>query len=195
MKVAIIKYPGGNVLSVDLALKRLGIQPVVSADPEYILAADRIIFPGVGEAATTMQYLRRTGLDGLLTSIRQPFLGICLGMQLMCSRSEEGNVDCLGIFPEEVVRLRPACGEKVPHMGWNQVTNIRGRLMNNIKEGTYMYFIHSYYVTPGENTVAITDYVQPFSAALEKGNFFATQFHPEKSGMAGEQLLKNFINL
>ncbi len=195
MKVAIIKYPGGNVLSVDLALKRLGIQPVVSADPEYILAADRIVFPGVGEAATTMQYLRRTGLDSLLTSIRQPFLGICLGMQLMCSRSEEGNVDCLGIFPEEVVRLRPACGEKVPHMGWNQVTNIRGRLMNNIKEGTYMYFIHSYYVTPGENTVAITDYVQPFGAALEKGNFFATQFHPEKSGMAGEQLLKNFINL
>jgi len=197
MKIAIIKYNAGNIMSVDYALQRLGIEAEVTNDKEKILAADKVIFPGVGEASTTMAYLRDRGLDILIKSLRQPTLGICLGMQLMCKHSTEGDVDCIGIFDEDVVLFQPLPGQefitKVPHMGWNNITNVKSSLFDKSIEDQYVYFVHSYYATSGIDTIATTDYILPFSAAMHKDNFYATQFHPEKSGPVGAQILKNFI--
>ncbi|TGY56379.1 imidazole glycerol phosphate synthase subunit HisH [Parabacteroides distasonis] len=196
MDVAIIKYNAGNIYSVDYALKRLGVTPVITADPELLNKADKVIFPGVGEAFTTMEYLREHKLDQVILNLKQPILGICLGMQLMCMRSEEGNADCLGIFPTEVKRFIPRKHEdKVPHMGWNTLTNVKSDLFNERLEKEFVYFVHSYYVPVNEYTAATTDYILPFSAALHKDNFYATQFHPEKSGSVGEVILKNFLKI
>ncbi len=197
MKVVVIKYNAGNIRSVDYALKRLGIDAEVTAEKEKILTADKVIFPGVGEAGTTMKYIRRTKMDDLIRNLKQPVLGICLGLQLMCEHSEEGNTKCLGIFNEHVKKFRPEEKRKtkVPHMGWNSLNNVKSPLFEQKLEGQYVYFVHSFYAGIGKDTVAITDYIVNFSAALQKDNFFATQFHPEKSGSVGEQILKNFIEL
>jgi len=197
MKVAIIKYNAGNIMSVDFALQRLGINAVVTADHDEIKAADKVIFPGVGEASTTMTYLKEHKLDRLIKDLKQPVLGICLGLQLMCSRTEEGNVECLGIFPETVKRFRAKPGEenitKVPHMGWNSIKDLNSIMFDPSLEGQYVYFVHSYYAAIGEDTAARCDYIQPFSAALHRDNFYATQFHPEKSGKVGARILDNFL--
>lgn len=196
MKVVIIKYNAGNICSVDYALKRLGVDAEISADPAVIRSADKVIFPGVGEAETTMEHLKATGLDKLIKELKQPVLGICLGMQLMCSHSEEGNADCLGIFDVDVKRFVPKHHEdKVPHMGWNTIAQTNSALFNGFDKDEYVYFVHSYYVPVNEHTAAVTDYIHPFSAALHKDNFYATQFHPEKSGGVGERILKNFLAL
>ncbi|MGC9471440.1 MAG: imidazole glycerol phosphate synthase subunit HisH [Bacteroidales bacterium] len=195
MNVVIIQYNAGNIRSVDFALSRLGVKAVISADPEMITSADKVIFPGVGEAAGTMTHLQETRLDRLIPSLKQDFLGICLGMQLMCSFSEEGNVPCLDIIPLRVKRFEAGSGLKVPHMGWNRLENVGGRLLDPSFEGEFMYFVHSYYVETGRFTTATTVYGTPFSAAVERGNFFATQFHPEKSGKAGSRLLEKFLSL
>lgn len=196
MNVAIIKYNAGNIYSVDYALKRLGVTATVTSDPTLLRQADKIIFPGVGEAGTTMQHLRETGLDLLIPSLKQPVLGICLGMQLLCNHSEEGNVDCLGIFDTEVkqfIALRHE--DKIPHMGWNTISDLKSDLFTTEQLDKFVYFVHSYYVPVNAHTVATTDYIQPFSAALCKDNFYATQFHPEKSGSVGEAILSNFLKL
>lgn len=196
MKVAIVKYNAGNIYSVAYALKRLGINPIITADPDELRAADKVIFPGVGEALTTMQHLRETGLDKVIHNLKQPVLGICLGMQLMCASSEEGNTPCLGIFDTTVKRFIPQRHEdKVPHMGWNTLTDVKSGLFSDQLAYKFVYFVHSYYVPVNEHTVATTDYILPFSAAMQKDNFLATQFHPEKSGTVGELILQNFINL
>ncbi len=195
MNIVIIQYNAGNIRSVDFALSRLGVKAVTSADPEMITSADKVIFPGVGEAAGTMTHLQETGLARLIPSLKQDFLGICLGMQLMCSFSEEGNVPCLDIIPLRVKRFDAGSGLKVPHMGWNRLENVGGRLLDSSFEGEFMYFVHSYYVETGRFTTATTVYGTPFSAAVERDNFFATQFHPEKSGKAGSRLLEKFLSL
>lgn len=199
MKVAIIKYNGGNIESVSNALLRFGILADVTADHEEIRKADKVIFPGVGEARTTMSYLRAKGLDALIPSLKQPVLGICLGLQLMCSYSEEGDTTCLGIFREKVKRFVPKAGDentyKVPHTGWNVIYNLKSKLFAPEIEGQYVYFVHSYYADLGAHTIATCDYIHPFSAALNKDNFYATQFHPEKSGDVGSAILHNFLNL
>lgn len=196
MEVAIVKYNAGNVRSVHCALKRLGVEAEVTADEAKLRAAGKVIFPGVGEAATTMEFLHTSGLDKVIKSLRQPVLGICLGMQLMCRHSEEGNVDCLGIFDTEVKRF---CSErhedKVPHMGWNTIGQTCCPLFRGFGKEEFVYFVHSYYVPLNGNTAAVADYILPFSAALHKDNFYATQFHPEKSGIVGERILKNFLEL
>ena len=194
MKVAIIKYNAGNIRSVDHALKRLGVEALVTDDHDTILAADRVIFPGVGEAASTMTYLKERELDTLLKGLRCPVLGICLGQQLMCSWSEEGDTPCIGIF-DLPVRHFPMDGLKVPHMGWNSLDRVNGALFPAELKGSYVYFVHSYYVPVGENTAAETNYMLPFSAAMQRDNFYATQFHPEKSGDPGELILKQFLKL
>ena len=193
MQAAIIKYNAGNIRSVDFALKRLGVDALITDDHEQIRSADRVIFPGVGEASTTMKYLKERGLDVLIRSLSQPVLGICLGLQLMCSASEEGETECIGIFDLKIRKFESRL--KVPHMGWNSLENIRGRLITPELEQEFMYFVHSYYAPVCKHTSAVTDYILPFSAALERDNFFATQFHPEKSGSAGELILKNFLGL
>ncbi len=193
MNVAIVKYNAGNIRSVYFALKRLGIEASITDDHEQLRAADRVIFPGVGEASTTMAYLKDRKLDILIRELTQPVLGICLGLQLMCSHSEEGNADCIGIFDMQVKKFEMKL--KVPHMGWNSIEDIRGRLIPTDLGGEFVYFVHSYYAVLGENTSAVTDYINPFSAAIERDNFFATQFHPEKSGPVGEKILKNFLDL
>lgn len=199
MKVAVIKYNAGNIQSVDYALRRLGIEASVTADPVEIKAADRVIFPGVGEASTTMAYLRQHRLDELITGLRQPVLGICLGLQLMCRHSEEGDTKCLGIFDENVRKftlqheLLPSM--KIPHMGWNTIYGLKSDLFDPAMEGEYCYFVHSFYATTGAGTAACCSYPEPFSAALQKENFYAVQFHPEKSGKTGARILENFINL
>lgn len=198
-KIVIIKYNAGNIESVNNALNRLGINAEITAEPDKIKNADKVIFPGVGEASTTMNYLRKQKLDELIISLKQPVLGICLGLQLMCSHSEEGATKCLGIFDEKVKRFNPAPGKeyinKVPHMGWNAISGIKSNLFSEKQENQYVYFVHSYYAGLGEHTAATCNYIVPFSAALQKDNFYATQFHPEKSGTVGAEILKNFLNL
>ena len=196
MNVAIIKYNAGNIFSIDYALRRLGIEPVITADKELIRKADKVIFPGVGEAKNTMEYLQEHQLDRLITDLKQPVLGICLGMQLMCRHSEEGDVPCLGIFDVDVKRFQPVRHEdKVPHMGWNTIQYTDKLLFNGFEQEEFVYFVHSYYVPLNDFTAARTDYILPFSAALHKDNFYATQFHPEKSGKTGERILQNFLNI
>lgn len=195
MNIVIIKYNAGNIFSVEHAFKRLGVEATVTADQKLIRSADKVVFPGVGEASSTMQYLQQSGLDKLIPALQQPVLGICLGMQLMCSHSEEGDVDCLNIFDAEVKRFLPQKHEdKVPHMGWNTIKNVGSNIFDASLENQFVYFVHSYYVALSKHTIATTDYIQPFSAAIHKDNFYATQFHPEKSGSIGERILKNFIS-
>lgn len=194
MKVVIIKYNAGNIFSVVSALQRLGIEPIITDDEDIIKSADKIIFPGVGEAGSTMKYLREKGLDRIICQLTQPVLGICLGMQVMCKYSEEGNVDCLNIFDVTVKKFIPnEIERKVPHMGWNTISELRSPLFEDIKENSYVYFVHSYFAELCNNTIATTEYVQAFSVALNRDNFYATQFHPEKSGDVGEQILRNFL--
>lgn len=195
-KVSIIQYNAGNIFSVVNAFKRLGIDAEVTDDVSTILSSTHVVFPGQGEAQTTMSYLRSHGLDKLLLSLRQPVLGICIGMQLMCRHSEEEDTECLGIFDVDVKRFSPTSqSEKVPQMGWNSLDNLQSPLFNGLDYSSYAYFIHSYYVPLCEWTIATTNYIQPYSSALHKDNFYATQFHPEKSGTVGEQILKNFLEL
>lgn len=194
--IAIINYNAGNIFSVEHAFKRLNAEIVVTDDKKIISQADKVIFPGVGEASSTMQYLRQSGMDELILGLKQPILGICLGMQLMCSYSEEGNVDCLKIFDCDVKRFVANKHEdKIPHMGWNTISDLKSNLFDASLNDQYVYFVHSFYAPVCEYTAATTDYILPFSAALHKDNFYATQFHPEKSGSVGEQILKNFLEL
>lgn len=191
--IAIIKYNAGNIQSVKNALKRLGYDSVITDNKETILSSDKVIFPGVGEASTAMQYLKEKGLDEVIKSIPQPFLGICLGLQLMCKSTEEGNTQCLGIFDTKVKLFPPE--EKVPHMGWNNFETIKGKLFNRIDKNDDVYYVHSYYAQNCDVAIATCNYIVPFSTALQKDNFYATQFHPEKSAGIGEQILKNFLEL
>ena len=194
--IAVVKYNAGNIRSVLNALNRLGVEPVLTDDAEALRNAERVLFPGQGEAATAMAYLRERGLDRVICSLRQPVLGICIGQQLMCSHSEEGNTDCLGIFPMEVMRFQPQRHEdKVPQMGWNSIHNLKTRLFDGVNEGSFIYNVHSFYVPESPYTIASCEYILPYSAALNKDNFYSTQFHPEKSGSVGEQILKNFLKL
>lgn len=228
MTIAIVQYNAGNIQSVLYALERIGQKAVVTDDPALLRAADKVIFPGVGEASSAMHYLRSRGLDKVLLGLEQPVLGICLGMQLMCSWSEENNTECLGIFSEKVMKFRPetiqteisvsldplamAIGPgaiydgslapvgfgadlqlKVPQIGWNNINALKTDLFAGIAADSYCYFVHGYYAALGEQTIAVTDYVQPYSSALHTRNFYGVQFHPEKSAATGEQILRNFI--
>ncbi len=191
--LAIIKYNAGNIQSVAYALNRLGIEPVITDNPKELQKADKIIFPGVGEASTAMAYLQETGLDKLIPNLKQPVLGICLGMQLMCRYSEENNTKCLGIFDAEVKKFPNT--KKVPHIGWNTIFDCKTPLFKDIPTNEYMYFVHSYYVPETDFAISKTDYIFKYSSALNKDNFYGTQFHPEKSGDAGEKIIKNFIEM
>lgn len=196
MKVAVVKYNAGNIYSVIHALQRLGVEPLLTDDAMELQSADKVLFPGQGEASNAMQYLRSHNLDRVICDLKQPILGICIGQQLMCRHSEEGDVDCLGIFDADVVRFRPQRHEdKVPHMGWNQLADPKSELFKGFEQNEFVYFVHSFYVPVCEHTIATTDYIHPFSAALHKDNFYATQFHPEKSGSVGERIIKNFLDL
>ncbi|MGL4292777.1 MAG: imidazole glycerol phosphate synthase subunit HisH [Bacteroidales bacterium] len=196
MQIAIVKYNAGNIYSVDCAFRRVGVEPVITDDPELLRAADKVVFPGVGEARSTMEYLKARRLDEVIRDLRQPVLGICIGMQLMCAHSEEGDVDCLGIFDVPVKRFHSdSLSLKVPHMGWNQIEGLKGKLFEGISEEAFVYYVHSFYVPENPFTVATTNYIVPFSGALQKDNFYATQFHAEKSGETGERILKNFLDL
>ena len=195
MEVAIVKYNAGNIYSVVNALKRLGIEPLLTDDAELLQKADRIIFPGQGEARSAMEYLKARRLDEVIRALRQPVLGICVGQQLLCRHSEEGDVECIGVFDADVKRFVPQRHEdKVPCMGWNQLHDTRSPLMKGI-EGRYVYFVHSFYVPLCKNTAATADYIQPYSAAMHKQNFYSCQFHPEKSGKVGERILRNFMEI
>ena len=194
MKVAVVKYNAGNIQSVMNALRRVGVDPVLTDNPVELRKADRVIFPGQGEESHAMEYLQTHGLDLVIKSLTQPVLGICIGQQLMCEHSEEGNVDCLGIFPAQVLRFHPQKHEqKVPHMGCNQLENVQDPLLEGINEGAFVYFVHSFYVPTTDYTIATTNHILSFSSAMRKGNFMATQFHPEKSGSVGERILTNFL--
>ena len=193
MKIAIIDYGAGNVQSVLFALERLGYEGNVTNDWNTIKSADKVIFPGVGEASSAMKMLQESGLDVLIPTLKQPVLGICLGMQLMCKHSDEGNTNGLGIFDVNVVKFSKEV--KVPQMGWNTIYNLKSLLFTGIKENEFMYLVHSFYAPLSENTIAITNYEQEYSTALQRDNFFGVQFHPEKSGVFGEQILNNFLNL
>lgn len=196
MNVAVLKYNAGNIHSVLHALERLGTSAVLTDSPEVLAQADKVIFPGVGEAGTTMEYLKSHGLDKVIKDLKQPVLGICLGQQLMCSHSDEGNVDCLGIFDVPVKRFNPSDNaDKVPHMGWNTIRTAGGGLFKGFDKDEYVYFVHSFYVPQCEWTAASTEYIVPFSASLHRDNFYATQFHPEKSGRTGERILQNFLDI
>lgn len=195
MNIAIVKYNAGNIFSVVNALHRLGVEPVLTDDAKELRQADRVLFPGQGEARGAMEYLRERGLDAVIRSLQQPILGICVGQQLLCRHSEEGDTDCIGVFDAEVKRFRPnRHDEKVPCMGWNQLHDTHSPLMRGLEQ-QYVYFVHSFYVPLCPETIATADYIAPYSAALHKDNFYATQFHPEKSGDAGELILKNFLAL
>lgn len=191
--IAIVKYNAGNVKSVYNAVTRLGYKAIITDDFETLQNADKVIFPGVGEASSAMNYLKEKGLDKVINNLKQPTLGICLGQQLMCAYSEEGNTDCLGIFPIQV-KLFPST-EIVPHMGWNTIYDLKTPLFNEVEENSNIYYVHSFYCENSEYTIAKTDYILEYSAALNKDNFYATQFHPEKSAGIGEQILKNFLSL
>lgn len=199
MKVAILRYNAGNTQSVRHALERLGVTPLITDDPESLASADKVIFPGVGHAYSAMNYLKSKKLNELIPQLKQPFLGVCLGMQLLCKHSEEGNTDCLGIFPIKVVRFDDSKENtsqlKVPHMGWNNLLDMKGKITQGLTNDDYVYFVHSYFVELSEYTTAQTDHLVPFSAMLEKDNFYAAQFHPEKSSKQGSIILKNFLEL
>ena len=195
MKTVIIKYNAGNVQSVMCALDRIGIDYLYTDDEAEIRSADKVIFPGVGEASTTMSYLREKGLDKIIPSLKQPVLGTCVGMQLMCRFSEENNTTCMGIFDVDVKRFPATPGIKVPHMGWNNITNYKSELTQNLIDNAYVYFVHSYAAPVCEYTVATCDYINPFSAMLHKDNFYAAQFHCEISGDVGQKILENFLKL
>jgi glutamine amidotransferase len=196
MKLVMIKYNAGNIRSLQYALQRLGIDPVISDDAEEILTADKIIFPGVGEASSAMQYLRNKELDKVILQATQPFLGICLGMQLMCSFSQENDTECLGLFKEKVSLFKSTNPlVKIPQIGWNNITNFKTALFKDVPDGSHCYFVHSFFADEGEHTIATTDYSLPYSAALHRDNFYGVQFHPEKSALVGEKIIQNFINL
>ena len=196
MSTVIIQYNAGNIQSVLYALERLGVAALVTDDPIKIKAADRVIFPGVGEASTAMQYLKERQLDILIQNLKQPVLGICLGMQLMCTYSEENNTNCLGIFNEQIKQFRPENNSiKVPQMGWNTITHLQTPLFKGVEENSYAYFVHGYYASIGEHTIAQTNYILDYSSALHKDNFYGVQFHPEKSAKAGEQIIQNFLSI
>ncbi|CAN5517670.1 imidazole glycerol phosphate synthase subunit HisH [soil metagenome] len=193
MKVAIIKYNAGNVCSVQYALERIGVNAFVTDDANQLRSADKIIFPGVGEASSAMNYLKSKNLDNVIVDLKQPVLGICLGMQLMCKFSEEGKTDCLGVFNQMVLKFSNE--NKVPQIGWNTIDNLNSALFKNVKEEEYVYFVHGYYVALGDNTIASTNYGIEYSSALQKDNFYGVQFHPEKSSSAGQLILENFLAL
>jgi glutamine amidotransferase len=195
MNLAIIKYNAGNIQSVLYALERIGREAVVTDDPVVIREADKVIFPGVGEASTAMEYLRERGLDAVIRGLSQPVLGICLGLQLMCSYSEENDTDCLGIFDEQVRRFAPADASiKVPQIGWNNIYDLKTPLFEGVEEKSYCYFVHGYYASLGARTIAKTEYGQAYSSGLHRDNFYGVQFHPEKSAVVGERILRNFID-
>jgi glutamine amidotransferase len=203
MNVAIVKYNAGNIYSVVNALRRMGIEPLLTDDAEQLQKADRVMFPGQGHAAEAMEYLKARRLDEVIRDLKQPVFGICVGQQLLCKHSEEGDVDCIGVFDADVKRFQPQFHEeKVPCMGWNNLKfkveslELReNKLFEGLGENPYVYFVHSYYVPLCEDTAAVADYILPYSAAMHKGNFYACQFHPEKSGKVGEQIIKNFLTL
>ena len=196
MKVAIVKYNAGNIYSVVNALRRMGIEPALTDVAEELQKADRVLFPGQGEARSAMSYLKERRLDEVIRNLRQPVLGICVGQQLLCRHSEEGDVNCIGVFDVEVKRFQPQRHEdKVPAMGWNAIIDLKSELYRGFFDNPYVYFVHSYYVPLCEHTIATADYILPYSASLHKNNFYTCQFHPEKSGKVGEQILKNFLEL
>ncbi len=193
MDIAIIKYNAGNVQSLTFALNRLGVDPILTDDPETLQKADKVIFPGVGEASTAMNYIRKNKIDEVIKDLHQPFLGVCLGLQLMCKHSEENDTECIGVFDNIVRKFDPNL--KVPHMGWNTIIDLKGPLFEGVDEESYLYFVHSYYAETADDTIATCDYANRFSAALHKDNYYAVQAHPEKSSLAGQQILKNFLEL
>lgn len=196
MQVAIVKYNAGNIRSVLNALHRCGVEAVLTDDVETLTSADKVIFPGQGEARTTMTYLRQHRLDEVILGLRQPVLGICIGMQLLCRHSEEEDTDCLGVFDVDVVKFRPTRHEdKVPQMGWNTIGDLKSDLFKGLSEREFVYFVHSFYAPLCNDTIATTNYVQPYSSALHRDNFYATQFHPEKSGAVGERIIRNFLEM
>jgi glutamine amidotransferase len=196
MKTVIIKYNAGNIQSVLYALERIGVSALVTDSLDQIQTADKVIFPGVGEASSAMQYLRERNLDNLILNLKQPVLGICLGMQLMCTHSTENDTACLGVFEEQVKHFETIDNTiKVPQMGWNTITELKTPLFNGIAENSFAYFVHGYYAAKGQHTIATTNYIQEYSSALHKDNFYGVQFHPEKSALVGEQIIQNFLSL
>jgi glutamine amidotransferase len=196
MNLSIIQYNAGNIQSVLYALEKLGVTASVTDDPAFIQASDKVIFPGVGEASSAMAYLKKRNLDQLIVSLKQPVLGICLGMQLMCQHSAENDTNCLGIFEEQVLAFKATEKvHKVPQMGWNNISNLKTDLFNGVPENSFAYFVHGYYAGLGDNTIATTDYIQAYSSGLHKDNFYGVQFHPEKSASVGEQIIQNFLSL
>lgn len=196
MKLVIIKYNAGNIQSVLFAMERAGVEATVTDDPEEIEGADKVIFPGVGEASSAMQYLKERNLDSLISRLKQPVLGICLGMQLMCRHSEENDTPCIGIFDESIKKFQsPDPTYKIPQIGWNTIYDLKSPLFKGLPENSFCYFVHSYFAMKGEHTIATTTYTTPYSAALHKENFYGVQFHPEKSAATGALILNNFLAL